>query len=269
MGTRIVSDTIPKRVFSLEEVKPGEKIWEICVILKDTRGALAKVTNVLAEANVNIKTSSLFYLPGRSGVGSWTSFIDVSKATQSVPDLEKKLRGFAVVEDVRFEEPKPAPFESLHFPLLHGGTRAVIIPIGMFWAMWSNFEKILAPSGLAAVLYEAGKKVGEYVATRLSELYNVKGTDLALAVNQAGKATGWGMMGVSNLNSQHLTGTIVVKDCFEAAAWRKKHEKACNWTRGYIAGVMTKVFGRPVEAVEVKCSATGDEYCQFEVRTKI
>jgi len=264
-----VPTNVPKRVFSIEEVQPGEKIWEICIILRDTKGALAKVANVLAEANVNIKTSSLFYLPGRSGVGSWTSFIDISKATRSISELEKKLRSFEVVEDVRFEEPKPAPFESVHFPLLHGGTRAVIIPIGIFWSMWSNFEKILAPSGLAVVLYDAGKKVGEYVATRLSELYNVKSIDLALAANQAGKATGWGIMEVSNLNSQHLTGTIVVRDCFEAAAWRQKHEKACNWTRGYIAGVMTKVFGRPVEAVEVKCSAAGDEYCQFEIRTKI
>jgi len=264
-----VSATVPKRAFSVEEVKPGERIWEMCIILKDTKGALAKVANVLAEANVNIKTSSLFYLPDRGDMGAWTSFIDVSKATRSVPELEKKLRSLEVVEDVKFEEPKPTPFESLHFPLLHGETRAVIIPIGMFWAMWSNFEKILAPSGLAAVLYDAGKKVGEYVATRLSELYNVKGTDLALAANQSGKATGWGIMEVSNLNSQHLTGTIVVRDCFEAAAWRKKHEKACNWTRGYIAGVMSKVFDKSVEAVEVKCSAAGDEYCQFEIRTKI
>jgi len=264
-----VSTTIPKRVFTVEEVKPGEKIWEVSIILKDTKGALARVANVLAEANVNIKTSSLFYLPGRGEVGSWTSFIDVSKATQGVPELEKKLRSLEVVEEVRFEEPKPAPFESLHFPLLHGETRAVIIPIGMFWAMWSNFEKILAPSGLAAVLYEAGKKVGEYVATRLSELYKVEGAKLAVAANQAGRATGWGIIEVSNLNSQHLIGTVVVRDCFEAAAWRRKHEKACNWTRGYIAGVMTKVFGKPVEAVEVKCSATGDEYCQFEIRTKI
>ena len=253
----------------MEEVKPGEKIWEVCIIIRDTKGALAKVANVLAEANVNIKTGALFYLPGRSGIGSWTSFIDVSKATQSVPEMEKRLRSLEVVRDVRFEEPKPAPFESLHFPLLHGGTRAVIIPIGMFWAMWSNLEKILAPSGLAVVLYGAGKKVGEYVATRLSELYHVEGTDIALAVNQAGKATGWGIIEVSNLNSQHLTGTVVVRDCFEAVAWRKKNEKACNWTRGYIAGVMTKVFGKPVEAVEVKCSAAGDEFCQFEIKTKI
>jgi len=267
--TKAVSAKIPKRVFSVEEVMPGEEIWEVCVIVRDTKGALAKVANVLAEANVNIKTSSLFYLPDRSGVGAWTSFIDVSRATQGIPELEKKLRSLEVVEDVRLEEPKPVPFESLHFPLLHGETRAVIIPIGMFWAMWSNFEKILAPSGLATVLYESGKRVGEYVATRLSELYNVRGTDLALAANQAGKATGWGIMEVSNLNSQHSIGTIVVRDCFEAAAWRKKPERACNWTRGYIAGVMTKVFGKPVEAVEVKCLAVGDEYCQFEIRTKI
>jgi predicted hydrocarbon binding protein len=195
--------------------------------------------------------------------------VDVSKAERSIPELKEELQGLDVVLDVRFKEPKPAPFEIMHFPLLHGDTRAVIVPIGMFWAMWKGFENILTPSGLAAVLYDTGKKVGEYIATRLGEIYNLRDIELVKAVIQANQATGWAMVEVKNLDFKQLSGTIILRGCFEAAAWRKRTQKACHWTRGYIAGVVSKAFGKPVEAVEVKCAATGDDYCEFKIQTKI
>ena len=54
---------IPKKVFTLDEVKPGEKCVQICLVLKDVPGALAKAARFLADAGVNIKTGSTFFLP--------------------------------------------------------------------------------------------------------------------------------------------------------------------------------------------------------------
>lgn len=261
--------TIPKRVFSLVKAGEGEKLYELCIILKDVQGALAKTTEVLSDANINIKTASLFYLPRQNGVGSWTCFVDVSKATKSIQELREELERLNEVVDVKFKEPKPAPFDVLHFPLLHGDTRAVVIPIGMFWTMWNGLESILSPSGLAAVLYDTGKRVGEYVATRLGEMYNLRDKELIEAVIQANQATGWAIAEVKDLDFRQISGVIILRDCFEAAAWRKKTQKACHWTRGYIAGVMSKACGKPVEAVEAKCSATGDEYCEFNIQARI
>jgi len=268
MGINL-SKTIPKRIFSLVDVKPGEKLYEVCVILTDVPGALAKATKVMANANVNIKTGSVFYLPDRNELGSWTSFIDVSKATKSIGEIVEDLRKLDVVEEVKFEEPKPAPFETLHFPLLHGKTRAVIMPIGTIWAVWDGLEKILLPSGFAAVNYNAGKKSGEHTATRLKEMYGLESTDLILALIQALKATGWGIGEARDIDFRGLSGTIIVKECFEAVAWRKKPYNVCHWTRGYIAGAVSVVFGKPVEAVEVRCLAKGDEHCEFKIQPKI
>ena len=249
--------------------KEDEEIYEVCIILRDERGALAKTAKALSDANINIKTASLFYLPKQNGVGSWTCFVDVSKAKKGIQELGKELKRLDVVLDVKFTKPKPAPFEVMHFPLLHGNTRAVIIPIGVFWALWSGFEKILTPSGLAAVLYDAGKKVGGYVASRFREMYDLHGADLLKAVLDSGQATGWAMAEVRSLDFRQLSGRIILHDCFEAAAWRRKPQKACHWTRGYIAGVVGEVFGKPLEAVEVRCSATGDQYCEFKIQPEI
>lgn len=250
-------------------MKPHEKLYEVCIILKDVPGALGQVASLLTDAGVNLKTGSVFYVPGQPGTGSWASFIDISKATQNIHELKQNLRKLDVVKDVRFEKPEPAPFESMHFPILHGDTRAVIMPIGTFWALIDRLERILTASGLAAVHYDAGKNIGKHAATHLRKRYGVERTKLISAGVQVLKATGWGIVEVHDIDFKRLSGTAIIKECFEAAAWRKKPYKACHWTRGYIAGFISEVFGKPVEAVEVKCLATGDEYCEFKIQTKI
>jgi predicted hydrocarbon binding protein len=259
----------PKRTFSMVEVGPSEKLYEVCIILKDVRGAIAKAAKVLADANVNIKTGTVFYVPGNPELGAWTSFIDISKATLSIQDLEKKLQGLDEVADVRFEEPKPAPYEVIHFPVLHGNSRAIIMGTDTFAALWEGFEGILTPSGLEAVLYNVGKKIGTYTATGLKNTYNLENKDLILALVQAEKALGWGIVEFQDIDFKGLTGTIIMKESFEAFARQKKPYKVCHWARGYFAGCMSVLFGKPVEAVEVKCSATGAECCEFKIKRKI
>lgn len=262
-------DDVPKRVFTLEEAKPDEEIYEMCITLKDVPGALAKAAKVLADANVNVKMGSSFYAPGHPGVGFWSSFIDVSKATRSTLQLEEELRRLDVVVDVRLEECKPVPFEIIHFPVLHANTRAAILPIGTLFSLWDGLERILGPSGLAVVHYHAGMRTGEHTAKRLKEMYGVEDMDLILAFAQAERATGWGIMEFQDIDFKRCSGTVIVKECFEAAAWRRKPDKACHWTRGILAGFMSSVFNKPVESVEVKCLATGDEHCEFKIRERI
>ena len=248
---------VPKKVFTLDDVGSEEKSHQICIVLRDVPGALAKAAKVLANANINVKTSSTFYLAEYPNAGVWSSFVDVSRAKKSVDEIADELRRTGVVLEVFTLEPKPTPFESLHFPILHGNTRAIIMPIGMFWALWSGFFRILHHSGLAAVLYPAGKKTGEYAAMRLKEMFNIEGEELLKALEQCVQATGWGIVNVQHVNFKQATATITVKDCFEAAAWRRKPYPVCHWTRGYFAGFMGTVFAKPVEAVEVKCMERG------------
>ena len=260
---------IPKKVFTLDEVKPGEECVQICLVLKDVPGALAKAARLLADAGVNVKTGSTFYLSEYPNAGIWSSFVDFSRATKSLQEVLQGLKRLDVVLEARLEEPKPAPFESIHFPVLHATTRAIILPIGMFWALWDGFERILQPSGLAAVLYNAGKEVGRHVAERLGEMFHIEGKELIQAFAQAVRATGWGIIEVSRIDMKKHSATIIVKDCFEAAAWRKKPYTVCHWTRGYLAGYMSTVFGKPVDAIETKCMARGDKYCEFKIQQRI
>jgi len=260
---------IPKRLFSLEETMPGEKLYEVCVLLKDTPGALAKAAQTLADAGVNIKAESSFYVPNYEGVCFWTAFLDVSKTALNVNSLKETLLDLDVIEDARIEEPSPAPFEVVHFPALHANTRAVIMPIGSYWALMSRLEKILTPSGMTALHYDAGKNVGEHMAMRLREIYHLDINALIKAFAQAERAIGWGIVEFQNIDLTNRTGTVVVRNGFEAEAWGKKNYKACDVTRGVIAGFMSAVFGKPVEAEETKCLANGDDHCEFVIQSRL
>ena len=260
---------LAKRLYSIDRLKPGESPHQICIVLKDVPGALANAAKVLANANINIKTGSSFYVNEHPNAGVWSCFVDVSRATKSLDDIKKELKELDVVLEVILKEPKPAPFESIHFPVLHGNTRAVIMPIGAFWALWDGFERILKHSGLSAVLYDAGKRTGEHAAKRLKEIFGLSDKGLIQALSQAGQATGWAITEFRQVDFKRCTATIIVKDCFEAAAWRKKPYAVCHWTRGYLAGYMSTVFSNPVEAMETKCIAKGDKYCEFRVQRKI
>lgn len=264
-----LSDLIPKRAFSLEEARPGEKLHEVCVILKDIPGALCKVAGVFAGANINLKASSVFYIASRPGQGCFTSFVDMSRASLSINEIERELRKLDVVADVVFQHLSPVPFEVMHFPILHGDTRAVIMPKGIAWSLWEGLENILTPSGFAAVHYHAGKNTGVSIAEHLREKYGLEKKDLILAFTQEMKATGWGIIEVHDIDSKRSSGTIIVKECFEAAAWRKKPYNVCHWTRGTLAGFMSTVFGKNLEVEEVKCLATGNEYCEFKIQSRL
>lgn len=269
MAKSVLSTLVPKRLFSLEEVMPGERLFEVCVLLKDVPGALAKTAQALADAGVNIKAESSFYVPNYEGMCLWTAFLDVSKSMLEIDALKKTLLGLDVIQDVRIEEPKPAPFEIMHFPALHANTRAIIMPIGTFWALQDKLEKILTPSGLTALHYDAGKNVGEHMAVRFKETYKLDTKALIQAFAQAEKAVGWGIIEFQDLDPGHATGTVVVRDCFEAVAWGKKNYEVCDWTRGVIAGFLSVAFRKPVEVRETKCLANGGEYCEFAIQSKL
>jgi predicted hydrocarbon binding protein len=94
-------------------------------------------------------------------------------------------------------------------------------------------------------------------------------TELIQAFAQAEKAIGWGIFEFQEVNFERLSGTVIVRDSFEAASWGKKSYKVCDWTRGAIAGFMSVVFGKPVEVKEVKCLANGAEHCEFVIQLEL
>jgi predicted hydrocarbon binding protein len=246
---------------------PDEIVYELCIKLKDVPGAIAKAAKLLSDSGVNIKSSSLFYSPKSTKIGFWTSFIDLSKANSSIEKLDQKLQKLPPVLDVKFEKPKPAPYEIIHFPVMHEDSRAIVMPTTLFGSMLGGIERILTPSGFSAVFYDSGKKAGKYYAEYLKNKFGLeKKEDLIQVLIQGVKAIGWGLITVDKIDIKRFSATISIKENFEAVAQEEKPYTTCHWSRGFITGYFSVVFSKPVESVEVKCLATGDKHCEFEIR---
>lgn len=60
---------------------------------------------------------------------------------------------------------------------------------------------------------------------------------------------------------------IVVEDCFCKGLPTLEEEKMiCDLEGAILEGALTKLLGRRISVREIKCNATGDEYCEYEVK---
>lgn len=261
----------PKRAFTFIKSKSNEDVYEISILLNDVQGAVAKTAQILANANVDIRTGSLFTAVEYEGKGYWTAFIDMSKASKNIKQLEKELKKLDVISDVKIKKPRPALYDIMHFPILHGSSRAILMPLDLFSSLWEEIEKILTPSGFEAVLYNAGKKSGQHMIHIFSQVipFEPETESLAEVLKQATQAIGWGIVVSWKMNPKRLSASIEVKDCFEAVLRKNANRKVCHWTRGFLAGYLSYIFGKPVEAIETRCFAEGSKTCRFQIKRKI
>ena len=261
----------PKRAFTFVELNPDEDVYEIRIKLKDVPGAVAKAANIIAESQMNIKTSTLFNSPINKKEGFWTAFIDSSKSKIEIGELARKLRELDVVLDVSIEKPEPVLYDIMHFPMLHGEQRAILFPLMLLRNLFEEIEKILTPSGFAAVFYNAGKKSGENYVRYYKEKFGLKSKEeLIKALIMGTSAVGWGKVDTHILDLNTLTGNIKIRQNIEAVLREKKAtQPVCHWTRGFISGYLTALTGVDIEILETKCLAKGDEYCEFEVKVKL
>jgi predicted hydrocarbon binding protein len=260
---------VPKRVFAFVDTKPDENVYEICIVLKDVLGAVFKTAKVFSDAHVNIRTAILFEDAERGNTGYWTSFIDLSKSRKSIGKLEENLRTLDFVQDVKIVKPQPLNFDTLHFPIKYGDSTALIMPVELFGSLYEEIEKILTPSGFAAVFYNGGKKSGAFISRLIGRRYGLKGEDFIKALVQSTQALGWGLVVDLKLDLHRPFCRVRVKGCFEAILRGPRKEAACHWTRGFAAGFLSTIVGKTLEAIEVNCAAKGDEFCEFEVCPKI
>jgi len=261
----------PKRAFTFVELDSNEDVYEVRIKIKDIPGAIVKVASIIAEAQVNIKMSTFFNSPVNKKEGFWTAFIDISKSKTEIEELVKRLRKLDVVLDVSVEKPEPALYDVMHFPMLHGDQRAILFPLSFLRNLFDEIEKILTPSGSAAVFYNAGKRSGENYVKYYKEKFGLKSREeLIKTLIMGTSAVGWGKIETYALDLSIPAGSIRVKKNIEAIMHGKKAtQPICHWTRGFMAGYLTALTGVDVEIVETKCLGKGDEYCEFEVKAKL
>lgn len=118
-------------------------------------------------------------------------------------------------------------------------------------------------TGAIVVWLEAGKHAGREFSGRLVRL-GIDFKELPEMLMEFFSEGGWGkIQGAVDFTKKEAIVTI--KNSATARETTAK-EPVCHFVRGFIGGVCDVMFHDFTECFETKCTAKGDEYCEFHVK---
>ncbi len=132
-----------------------------------------------------------------------------------------------------------------------------------------DLEELFGIAG-DAILYKGGYKVGGDLAKYYRKIAEEKNLDIYDIMSSVSWYFGWGIGAIVEKDKKYK---VIVYESFEADSYINREGKTkkpvCHFFRGVIAGIISEVEGEKHKAVEKKCRAMGDEYCEFEVEKVI
>lgn len=141
---------------------------------------------------------------------------------------------------------------------------AIIVSIETFVNLQKDAEKILGLDGASVLLYEAGKKAGLRWINRFSNEWGLKDKKFIEAVQNFYAELGWGKFSVEENNKNELV--VRVENSFIVRGYGNSETAICHFLRGYNAGLAEVLKGMDIDAEEVRCTAKGDDCCEFVMK---
>jgi predicted hydrocarbon binding protein len=129
---------------------------------------------------------------------------------------------------------------------------------------WAKVTEQVLGFGARVIMIEAGKKAGEQFADSLLK-QGLKPEEMEDALKLFLTRCGWGKVRAKI----HIKKQTAVFRIWNSVTSRQTNTQkpTCHFISGYLAGVLTVVFGKNVECLETKCAAKKDEYCEFQTNS--
>lgn len=253
-------------------VRPGTKPYIFQVKLG--RGALpavgliARIGQVFADLSISIlqlKVSSI------REVTRVIIIADLKERENLMQRILEELKKLEYCEEVSVIPPiaEGIAIDTLSFPLLLGGKRAVIMRDlfyeGLFKSGWERFGV-----AYSVLLYSAGFDAGRSAFRHHRELS--QSPELIVKIAEAlFQMLGYGVLEILKIDDASREAVARVYSSFECELFKGSGEARGSFVRGMLAGWFAERWGVPYEEVvarEYKCIARGDEYCEYVISVK-
>lgn len=245
----------------------GKDIYLFLIELKDVPGALEKLTNVIAENNIDIRSTILIPSVEKIGTGHALMYMDFNRSNITPQKLSRKIRELDVVLNVDYEAPKYGDYivNTFSFPLGVMRERAIIFRVDWLKDLFKRFEKRFGSGGKTFLFY-MGLEGGRSAAAEIREKTKLTGKELVEAILKMLQALGHGIFKVEKCDLEKLEIIITAKELYECLPSNKDIDEGSQFFRGYLSGVLTEAFKQDLVAIEVKCISRGDQYCEFHAQ---
>ncbi len=250
----------PREVLIREEPVDEGKLVEAFVVRKIESGGLAEIAVGIAEEDIIIRSG--FHRVNGDRL-QWTMFLDFSRAKITPEELQGKISQMKDVSHVEMKLPTFG-FDGFHFPLKALGYRTIIWNAQNFGSYIRRLIEVLGDVAFP-ILYNLGRAEAEYMWKRMSGEGSSK-EDILRILQETYRASGWGIIEFGEINHKEGRINVRIKQHVVPESLGKSSKPVCHDIRGYLAGIFSKYFERRISATEVKCMATGDEYCEFEIK---
>jgi uncharacterized protein len=75
-----------------------------------------------------------------------------------------------------------------------------------------------------------------------------------------------GILRIENADLENMRFTLTVAEDLDCSGLPPTDEVTCQYDEGFIAGIMEAYTGKPFQAKEIDCWASGERLCRFDVR---
>ncbi len=155
----------------------------------------------------------------------------------------------------------------------YNGTRLIMVSASWLANLQKEIESILGPGGTYVVIRNASYLGGFDIAKKLNEIF--KGFLLEDKIKgYLGFATlrGWGEFSLQECSLDPLNIVVKYENSYIKGRYENESEGKCFYFTG-IAAIIEEFLKSEgikyeVEAIETKCLAKGDPYCEFVFRKK-
>ena len=119
------------------------------------------------------------------------------------------------------------------------------------------------------ILFESGFAGGALSSKRYQEVFSFSDEEIVRFMMNMGSQIGWGRFELERFDPSKKNLIVRVYHSPFAEAYGDSSSSVCHFIRGVLGGMASIVFGQEIEvkieAREVACLSTGDEFCRFEI----
>ncbi len=255
----------PKDV-EIWEHAPGRKLAEVVIRVKNVKGALAKCSQAVSDADVNMLTGFVT-APNKSPSATLSFFADITDSPGGLSDLKRRLHSLDVIESVDAIAAEDGfMVDKQHFPVQWAGRKAIIMRAEALNEMLNRLWTVFG-TGAVTIIDQMAEAMGRHSAREIIDDFGVK-----FAAEQLDEllgtysALGYADISIERSRSSDFPIVVNAKELFECEANAKqKLLRRSSFFRAHLRGFMSATFDKVLEVSEVQCLTEGDEVCSFRV----
>ncbi|MDY6964581.1 MAG: 4-vinyl reductase [Halobacteriota archaeon] len=164
-------------------------------------------------------------------------------------------------------------FDATKGHMLFKGERVAMVPTGMFTELYLGLSDVTGKGGAASTLYMGAKKTASILYNIAAKIYgeeNLRSEEtFGDVMDQLISMTGYGRCEVVKADFENVEVIIRMRGLLTSSEIVKSDVPVCHVERGVMTGIVEMISRKSCTGQEVKCQATGDEYCEFVINASM